>query len=122
MRFKNLCVYIDITDGARPKFRARCFCFNGKTEVAWGRTIAAYPRLDRVRLEIEKFFRGKTSRVFICYDPLVDRVDEMLEFIVLTNDTRWTPLDQPLAKPTAPREPDALEETEPVDTCDSQQS
>ena len=59
MRFKNLCVYIDITDGARPKFRARCFCFNGKTEVAWGRTIAAYPRLDRVRLEIEKFFRGK---------------------------------------------------------------
>jgi hypothetical protein len=99
MRLKNLCVFIDITDGHFPKFRARSFCYMGKSEIVWGKTIYASAHLDRVRYAVEKFFHGKTHRVFIAYDASLDRPDEMLEYFELTSDCRWSPLDQPLQRP-----------------------
>lgn len=83
MRLRSICVHVDRPKPESPRLRARCFQYEGKSSVVWGRTVSAQAmNLSTVRRDIEKAFRGKVRSVYVTYAPEVGRIPatEMMEF------------------------------------------
>lgn len=79
MRFKNLCVYVDLTDGLR--LRARCFMFKGKTEKVWGRSICLRAKtVYYVERAVIREFGEKARQVYVMFEPRLNELNRMIEF------------------------------------------
>ena len=78
MRLKNVCVFVDKLNG---KYRARCFCWMGKTEKVWGRPLCDHAKnLETVKRIVWKSLQNRAHQCWIQYSDEIGLKDELLQF------------------------------------------
>ena len=78
MRVKNVCVYIDIQNA---RYRARAFCWMGKTERVWGSPICyRAPSIEYVKVAIKRTLELRTHQCWLQFSNEIGLPDEMMKF------------------------------------------
>lgn len=81
MRLRSICVHVDFNPKSPFKLRARCYQYEGKTEVVWGRPVCMEMKTPAdVKRSIERAFRGKVRSVWVTWCDDLEMLNEMMEF------------------------------------------
>ena len=81
MRLRSICVHVDFNPKSPLKLRARCYQYEGKTEIVWGRAICYEAKTPAdAKRAIERAFRGRVRSVWVTWDDNLEMLNEMLEF------------------------------------------
>lgn len=81
MRFKNLRVHVDLAPPDLVRLRARCFMYEGKTDIVWGRSLCLRAKaVEDVERAIIRAFEERARQVYVTFAPELNQLNRMIEF------------------------------------------
>lgn len=81
MRFKNLCVHVDLAPPDLMRFRARCFMYEGKSDIVYGRSLCLRAKtVSDVERAVIKNFENRARQVYVTFAPELNTLNRMIEF------------------------------------------
>lgn len=81
MRLRSICVHVDFNPKSPLKLRARCYQYEGKTEVVWGRAVCLEAKTTTdVERAIWKAFSTRVRAVWITWEEKLERTNGFICF------------------------------------------
>jgi len=102
MRLRSICVHVDFNPQNPLKLRARCFQYEGKTEIVWGRAICLLAKTTQdVERAVWREFSKRVRAVWMTWDENLERTNG---FICFDPSMRAEIETEKLKGPTGPDE------------------